>query len=188
MTHTRSFSFMLAPVLLVSVAFAQTKDSRAESSADEVVAALSQYTQTAEISPDTSDGAQLAQFQRRGPGTQFPRRSGYPRAGYGAPWQERGDGHRAAVGALIGFGLGAALGAGTSRDSHTTVGAVVIFGGFGALIGGVVGGNPGAYPFANRRRIDPPGASEDREANNRTESSQSLAAFPLREVSVRPEP
>jgi hypothetical protein len=187
MTHTRNFSFLLAPVLLVSVTFAQTKGSPVDSSPDQVVAAHNRYTQPAEISPDTSDGAKLAQFQRRGPGAQFPRR-GYPRASYGAPWQEPGNGRHAAIGALIGFGLGAALGAGTSKDSHTTVGAAVIFGGFGALIGGAVGGNHGAYPFAHRRRIDPPTASEDREANNRTGSSGTPAASNLREVSGTQEP
>jgi hypothetical protein len=43
------------------------------------------------------------------------------------------------IGALIGFGIGAALGAKGNRDPHTRVISPVLFGSAGALIGAAVG-------------------------------------------------
>ncbi len=52
-------------------------------------------------------------------------------------------GRHALIGAIIGFGIGAALGAKANKDQHTQarVGAPLLFGAVGALIGAAVGAN-----------------------------------------------
>jgi len=54
-------------------------------------------------------------------------------------WRQQGNGRHALIGALIGFGIGAALGAKGNRDPHARVVAPILFGGAGALIGAAVG-------------------------------------------------
>jgi phosphate/sulfate permease len=58
-------------------------------------------------------------------------------------WLQPRNARHAAIGALIGFGLGAALGAKANKDQHVgaRIGAPILFGGFGALIGAVIGGS-----------------------------------------------
>jgi hypothetical protein len=77
----------------------------------------------------------------RRPLTQFPPALEYPRAASprGA-WQPRNRRH-ALIGALIGFGIGAALGAKGNRDQHTSarIAAPILVGGVGAMIGAAVG-------------------------------------------------
>jgi hypothetical protein len=53
--------------------------------------------------------------------------------------RQRGNGRYVLIGALIGFGLGAAIGAKANQDPHARVVAPVLFGGAGALIGGAIG-------------------------------------------------
>jgi len=43
------------------------------------------------------------------------------------------------IGALIGFGLGAAIGAKGNQDPHARVVVPVLFGGAGAMIGAAIG-------------------------------------------------
>jgi hypothetical protein len=58
-------------------------------------------------------------------------------------WRQRGNGRHALIGAVIGFGIGAALGAKGNKDPHARVTAPVLFGSVGALIGAAVGaGHP----------------------------------------------
>lgn len=164
MTHTRNFSLLLAPVLLVSVAFAQTKDLRAENRADEVMAARSRYTQTAENSPATGNGAALAQLRRGRLRQPLPPR-GYPRGTYQTPWMEHGNAAHAAIGAAIGFGIGATLGAINSEHRGTPVsGGVLIGGGLFGFIGGAIGAvHGGPHLFTHRRGVYGPSGPHDDE-------------------------
>jgi hypothetical protein len=88
------------------------------------------------------------------------------------------------VGALIGFGVGAAAGASNSGESTvgTHVALGLIGGGLGALIGGAIGAV--VNPFARARRVRrPSGPDDDEEAGLRsgegkTHSRQSIVSKP----------
>src|ERR1019366_59862 len=108
MKHIKKSFFLLAPVLLASVALAQTRDAQVANSASEensIAAARSQYTQTSDIPPDPSNTT-LAQLPRGGPGRPFPPQRGYPRGTYQTPWMDHGNGRHIFIGAAIGFGVG----------------------------------------------------------------------------------
>ena len=49
--------------------------------------------------------------------------------------RQRGNGRHVLIGALIGFGIAAALGVKGNQDPHTLVISPVLFGSVGALIG-----------------------------------------------------
>lgn len=153
MRHAKHIPFLtclLASLLLASSALAQTGETRQtelekeSTNSESISAARSQYLNSAteNIFRNTDAAISNSQFSTRTSPAPFPPRHGYGyRRGYHrSPWMDHGGGH-ALLGAVIGFGLGAALGAATStnRQPGTKVGAVVIFGGFGALIGGEVG-------------------------------------------------
>jgi len=172
MKRIHKFSILLAPVLLASVALAQTKDSQVTNSTpgeNSIAAARSQYTQPSAISPEASDTT-IAQLRRGGSGRPFPPR-GYPRGTYQTPWMDHGNAGHIFIGAAIGFGVGAALGANNSARNGTPVGGGIIIGGalFG-LLGGCVGKAVGDlqglhYSSAHRRRTyRPSGPEEDEEA------------------------
>ena len=178
---TSLMPFLLALLLLASNAQAQPEEDRQTeieketASAGAISAARSQYAKNAMaegISRDANVGAPLAQLSRRPP---MPLRRGHASGNYRTPWMDRGNGH-ALIGAAIGFGLGAAIGAKANTDGHpgATVGAVVIFGGLGALIGGVIGANHGGpYSFAHHRRIFRPSSVGDGESDLSADSGSS---------------
>jgi len=94
-----------------------------------------------------------------------------------------GNAGHAVIGAVIGFGLGAALGAAANTDHHpgTTAAAVVLFGGFGALIGGVIGGSHGGpYAFRHLRKTYPPSWHKDEDPDLSADStgSRSIGSHP----------
>jgi hypothetical protein len=172
MRHTKHIHLLLASVLFVSGAAAQTGDSQVADSAsreDSISAARSRYTQTADSSPDTNNTT-LAQLPRGGPGRPFPPQRGYPRRGsYQTPWMDHGNAAHALIGAAIGFGIGAAIGVDKSTRNGTPVGAgVMIGGGLFGLIGGAIGSGIGGFPggryaFGHRRRAYPQSSPEDEE-------------------------
>lgn len=161
------FLLLLIPLLLASTAFARSGEHPSPETAPEadgISAARSQYTQISHNSPDASDGKALAQFSRRRPG--FPSQHGYPRRSYSELRMDYGDGRHAAIGAAIGFGLGAlaSIKANTDQHANARVGAVFIFGGFGALFGAVIGGTG---PFLHARRVYRPSWPGDDEDGDR---------------------
>jgi hypothetical protein len=169
-------SFLLASLMPASSAMAQmTNDRKTETeqearSIDEISAARSQYTQTPDISPDANDNKTLAQLPRSRPGMAIPLHRGYPNGGYQTAWMDHGDARHAAIGAAIGFGLGALIGIKVNADQHqaATAGAVFIFGGVGAVFGGLIGGShAGPFAFARRRRDYQPFAPEEDEESDR---------------------
>ena len=171
MKHIKKSFFLLAPVLLASVALAQTRDAQVANSASEensIAAARSQYTQTSDIPPDPSNTT-LAQLHRGGPGRPFPPQRGYPRGAYQTPWMDHGNAGHIFIGAAIGFGVGAALGAtGSARNGTPVSGGIVIGGGLFALLGGCVGKAVGDlqglhFASAHHRGIHRPSSPEDDE-------------------------
>jgi hypothetical protein len=171
MKHTKHIPLPLALVLMASVAFAQTTDGQAADSAsaeNAILAARSQYTETARASPPEADSTILAQLRRGGPARPFPPQRGYPRGTYQTPWRDHGNAGHILIGAAIGFGVGAALGANQSAHNGTPVaGGIVFGGGLFALLGGCVGKAVGDlqglhYASVHRRRIYQPSWPEDR--------------------------
>ena len=154
MKRTNHVCLRLTFILAASAAYAQAGGLMASadpSESSEVAAARSRYTQTDEVSQQENIDETLAQLSRRGRGAPFPPRRGNPNQRRPQPrWMDHGNASHAAIGAAIGFGLGALAGAKFNTDQHSgaTAGAVVIFGGVGALIGGLIGGSHGGmYPF-----------------------------------------
>ena len=183
MRYPRVIPSLLASLLIVSSATAQTSDAPTANdlnAGSEIAAARSQYTQTAEVSPDAKDDT-VAQLARRGPRTSFPPRRGYPRGTYQTPWMENGSAGHALVGAAIGFGVGAAIGACGSDRSGTTLGGRVIIGGtILAVIGGAIGA---AHPWPHARRVYRPSWPEDDQ--ERDLRSHSKESDPGQSVSTR---
>jgi hypothetical protein len=186
MTHARHVHLLLAPVLLASVALAQSADGQAATGAageESIAAARSQYTQTADIPPDANDGTTLAQLPRRGPGMPFPPQHGYPGRPYQTPWMDHGDAGHTLIGAAIGFGAGAAIGACGSDSSGTTRGGRVIIGGvIFAVIGGFIGGS---HPWQHARRVYRPSGLEDDEESDRRSHSKAREGDPEPSASGR---
>jgi hypothetical protein len=175
--YTGFLPFLLASLTLASSTMAQTiepqrtntgaeveteKDTR---SVDSVAAARSKYTRTSDTSPDASNPT-LAQLRGGGPGRPFPSQRAYPRGTYQTPWADHGHAGHILIGAAIGFGVGAALGANSSARNGTPVsGGIVIGGGLFGFLGGCVGKAVGDlqglhFASARHRRTSRPSAPE----------------------------
>jgi hypothetical protein len=172
---------LLASLTLASNITAQTTEAqRSETkndtrSIDAIAAARSPYTQATGVSPDASDTT-LAQLRRDGPGRPLPSR-GYPRGTYQTQWMDHGNAGHIFVGAAIGFGVGAAIGAsGSARNGTPVAGGIIIGGGLFALLGGCVGKAVGDlqglhYASARRRGIHRlPGPEDDEESHRHSTS------------------
>lgn len=142
-------SLLASLLLILSVlpcAWAQTKEGQTTNNsptAKEVLAARSSYTQTEDVTFCSRDGqtelAQRSPVPLVPPQIRYPRGRGYDGKGYGGMWRHASNGRHVLIGALIGFGLGAAIGAKGNQDPHARVVAPVLFGGAGALIGAAIG-------------------------------------------------
>jgi hypothetical protein len=189
--HILFLPFLLASLMLASSTMAQTtEDQRTETenatrSVDSIAAARSQYTQTVSASP-SADDTTLAQLHRGGPGRPFPSQRGYPRPTYQTPWMghDYGNAGHILVGAAIGFGIGAALGANQSARNGTPVsGGIIIGGGLFGFLGGCVGkavGDLQGIHFASthRRRTYRPYAPEDDEQSELRSHSKAAEDLP----------
>lgn len=179
--HIPFLLFLLASLMVASVALAQTMPAQTTEgrltetekdppSSDAISAARSSYTPDVKgegLSRYAGDGM-TAQLSRDRPTRPVPPHHGYPRGSYRTPWMDHGDAGHAAIGAAIGFGLGAALAAkaNTSPYPGATARAIFLVGGLGALMGGVIGGSHGGpFAFAHHRRTYPPARREDEESD-----------------------
>ena len=151
MKHLQVIAALLAPLLVISSALSQTGNREVHDQATnhaEIATARSRYVQadlqTEDVAGRPSGGEAYAQSRRPGPRPPMRPRLGYPQRTYPPRW---GSGYprHAAIGALVGFGLGAAFGAKANTDRHPGVGtrAALLFGTFGAMIGAVVGNGIG---------------------------------------------
>lgn len=105
-----------------------------------ILVACRAYTQPQDASGSSGDGQKVSDLaqHRRGPlissDTRYARRKGC-----GRMLRQRGNGRHALIGALVGFGIGAAMGAKANKDPHARVSAPALFGGAGALVGASIG-------------------------------------------------
>src|SRR5258708_2672000 len=179
MRHTRQMHILLASLLLAASASAQTADSQATpsgaSEVDGIAMARSQYAETADIARDSNAKTILAQFQRRGPGAPIPPRRAYPRReSYGTTWAGYGDARHVAIGAAIGFGVGATFGAIGSIRNRGSVGDGILLGGsLCGLFGAAIGASHAGYSsFARHRKMHQQSRQEDEEADRGLDSSE----------------
>lgn len=173
MWHKESVVYLI--VLFTAVGASAQVESQSDmgDASPQVVVARCAYTPADEAcasieraSFDTPAPEIAAQFPRRPPRPR-PRRPVGRTVGYGpGPWMQP-NGRHAAIGALIGFGLGAAIGAKANQDRHPGAGvaAAFIVGSVGAGLGAVVGcGVPSFHAWSHRRHVPWPDEG-DEEAN-----------------------
>lgn len=127
-SHASFLPFLLASLMVASGALAQTTEVRQTETeknllrSDAISAARSPYTQNVKAegaSGDAGDARLIAQRFRPRPMPPLPPRRGYPQGNYRTPWMDHGNAGHALIGAAIGFGLGAALGATANTDHHS---------------------------------------------------------------------
>jgi hypothetical protein len=144
--------YLLAFLLLILSglprAGAQTAEEQTASdgpTATEILRARSPYTQHEDLTGCCRDAQTLSELARRSPAPVDPARIRHPRGWgydgrrYGGMWRQPGNGRHALIGAIIGFGLGAAIGAKGNQDPHARVVAPVLAGAAGALLGAAIG-------------------------------------------------
>jgi hypothetical protein len=140
---------LFASLLLIQsgLSFAWAQDGHGQTAndslaAEEILVARNPYTEHEGVpccAGETQTPVEIAQSRPASvvlPQIRYPRGRGYERT-----WRQRGNGRHALVGALIGFGLGAAIGAKGNQDQHTRarVVAPILVGSAGALIGAAIG-------------------------------------------------
>jgi|SRR5215472_6785432 len=131
------FILSMLPCAWVQTGVAQTSDQAL--STEKITVARCAYTQHDNIAGCAGDGQTLSELAQRRRAPFSSRDIRYHRIGYAGMWRQRGNGRHALIGALIGFGVGAAIGAKGNQDPHARVSAPVLFGGAGAMIGAAIG-------------------------------------------------
>ena len=99
----------------------------------------------------------IAQIPSRTPGPRAARPMGYPPAPYPARWAGRPSGGHVLIGALIGFGMGAAIAA----KGRANAGGVLALGAICGAVGGGLGASVPAFPPAYLYRGPWAGYDED---------------------------
>ena len=157
MKYRRTFLLVVA-LFLPSVTLAQSQDAQASNDQPTPVnAARCTYTPTEGaciVNPanqrenNPNDKTTLAQAPGRAP---YPPRvpaRGYSGPGYPNMWANQGSRPHALIGAIIGFGLGAAIAA----KGRANIGAVFAIGGIGAGLGAGIGFTIPSFPSYRYRR------------------------------------
>jgi hypothetical protein len=128
---------LTAVVALTANALAQTGGSQAESTdRNDVAVARRAYAPIADSERDKDPKSNSIMAQRLDPRL---RRVQMYTGGYPRPWMGSDDGHSVAIGGLIGFGAGAALGAGVHSDARGKFAGALLVGSLGALFGASIG-------------------------------------------------
>ena len=162
--------FRVLFVLLCSAAGALAQPDSQQGKTDAGVAvARCAYTQA-----DDSCTTTVAQMPRRMPGLRPA--IGPPPPRYSGMWMSPGSPGHALIGALIGFGLGAAIAA----KGHAGAGGVVGLGTLGAGIGAAIGFSAPAFPARPRYR--------GRWPDNDDEEASAGKPAPSRESASQPAP
>jgi hypothetical protein len=170
-----AFPFLLATMALASNALSQTDNPHATNELPSlIVTARCQYTPTENACAELIDSAQprssanaettLAQLPRQMPRPPF-RTGRLPmgRPGYPGMWRAAGSPAHALIGTLIGFGLGAAVGA----KGNTGVRGSFVIGMIGAGIGAGIGLSLPSFPSRNPYWHRWPSQDDDEEASRR---------------------
>ena len=129
----------VAPYALAQTGEAQTANDTP--TADEIQVARSSYTQHEDIANGSGDGQAPLGLSQSRRGAPVPPQVRYPRAGGYGMWQHHGNRRHALIGAVIGFGVGFAIGEKGSKNLNGRDRATmsILFGSAGAMIGAAVG-------------------------------------------------
>jgi hypothetical protein len=181
MKNTKILSPLFTSLLLGSVALAQVGSPTLPDAPQPQDSTSTQIENTTLANKATSDESKLITQAR--PHPRFPGRPMRPY--YGHTYRSGPMPGLSPVGALIGFGVGAALGASRSQDATTNgrVATGLLMGAICALIGGAIG--DAAHPFLHARKNHPPSDQDDeddsdfRSAAVKTHSKQSISASPI---------
>jgi hypothetical protein len=163
MKNTIVISPLLMTLLFASVALAQARNPNLPDAPQPQASASTRSEPTPVAGRGASGEDKLIRQARQYP--RGPRRPMGPRRGHAYPAFPPPPA-LSPVGALIGFGVGAAAGASNSGESTvgTHVALGLIGGGLGALIGGAIGAV--VNPLAHARRVRrPSGSDNDEEAD-----------------------
>jgi hypothetical protein len=183
MKNLRVLSPLLMSLLFASLALAQAGSPDAPDAPQPQPSVAAQPEPTPATGTGSSGEDRLISQARQYP--RGPRRPMGPRRGYAYPGFSPPPA-LSPVGALIGFGFGAAAGAASANNgtagAHVALG--LIGGGLGALIGGAIGA--AANPFLHARRVyRPSGSDEDQVAHL---GRGARKAHPRPSVSATPAP
>jgi len=166
MKNTIGVRALTVLIFFTAAAWAQGNDSKDAAPTTQVAMARCAYAQSQTVcqpairtNPATGNSAGeslLAQIPRRGPGPAM--RSGpyvrRPGGGYATPYPYAApEYNHTGMGALIGFGLGAALGASAQTDVHGRIAASLGGGFLFGVIGAAIGHAIPAFHF--RHQYDP---------------------------------
>jgi hypothetical protein len=154
----KSVGIAFAVFIAIATAVSAQTSNTLDADNPRQLAARCAYSQTEEgckkltQTVQNTDDRQIAQaqFPRRGPrfGPRMPHPYGPSPYAYGS----YDDGHHAAIGGLIGFGAGFALGAAANHNSTSRVGSGLIAGALGAVFGATIGHSIATFPHASFRR------------------------------------
>ena len=184
MKNKKFFSPLLMSLLLASVALAQSGKPEVPDAPQPQDSASQQVEITPASNPEASGDNKLISQVRQYP--RFPRR---PMGPYRAQMYRSRPPMPglSPLGALIGFGAGAALGASRSQDvtSSGRFASGLLIGAIGALIGGAIGDAIGAAsPLLHAKRTHPPSGPGDDDGSDL--SADAREAHSKRSLSARP--
>lgn len=151
---------LLASVLLVATALAQTDSLRTADEPSTTIAAArcayaadkscSDKSGSSQAARGAIDDATMAQPPRRGPGPAFGPRGPMGRPAYSQMWQSQPSGRHALIGAVIGGLLGWAVAAKGNAGARATFGIATVGAGLGAAMGLAVPSFPSRSPYFRR--------------------------------------
>ena len=129
----------VAPYALAQTGEAQTAND--SPTTEEIRVARSPYAQHEDIANGSGDGQPPSGISQSRRGAPVPPQMRYPGAGGYGMWQHHGNRRHALIGAVIGFGVGFAIGEKGSKNLNGRDRATmsVLFGSVGAMIGAAVG-------------------------------------------------
>ncbi len=146
--------------------------------ADRITAARSQYMQPEDVSPGVND-VTLAQLSGRRRGPIFLPSGGYPRSAYAGMWMPSPSARHAAIGFLIGFGLGAAHPNDGTVRGHVALGLLV------GLVGAGIGAAIPSFHARNPHWRGPwPDEADEEEGDQYASRSEPLKSGPTKATPV----
>jgi hypothetical protein len=187
MKRNQGFLFLFALLLPVSSALAQNADSQTSNDLPRpIVIARCAYTQADAVcasvhapgeNPSGPSGdATLAQIPRRVPGPPFrARRPPMGGPAYPSMWQSQPSVGHALIGAVIGFGIGVAIGAKGNAGARATLGIATVGAGLGAAMCLAIPSFPSPNPY---RRRWPQNGGDEEATDSKPDKSKVAASRP----------